>query len=259
MSDVGATALPSAGPEFRVGRVLGEAFNVLFKDLWKFLLLALVALLPSALLVAAFGGQASGGFGAPSPDFDTAPFTILLIDIPLGILCYALSQAGTLYGAFQDMRGRPFDLGTAFAVAFRRFFPVLGVAICFGLAVGLASILLLVPGLMVLSAFYVALPACVMEGLGPFDSLSRSGALTKGQRWRVFGIFVVIIVVSMIVGALLQVIAVAIGGGIAGIVVNFVWNALYAAYNSVAIAVMYHDLRVLKEGIDIDRIAAVFD
>lgn len=256
MSDVGTTAVSSAVPEFRVGRVLGEAFNVLFKDLWKFLLLALVALLPSAVLVFAAGGEATG---IGSPDFENASVGLILIDVPLGILCYALSQAGTLYGAFQDMRGRPFELGAAFGVAFSRFFPVLGVAICFGIAVALASILLLIPGLMVLSAFYVALPACVMEQLGPFDSLSRSGALTKGHRWKVFGIFVVIIIISMIIGSILEVMTVAIGGVVAGIVVHFVWNGLYAAYNSVAIAVMYHDLRVLKEGIDIDRIAAVFD
>ena len=80
------------------------------------------------------------------------------------------------------MRGRSFNLGEAFGIAFGRFFPVLGVAICFGLAVGFASILLLVPGLMVLSAFYVALPACVMERTGPIESLSRSGELTKGHR-----------------------------------------------------------------------------
>jgi uncharacterized membrane protein len=123
----------------------------------------------------------------------------------------------------------------------------------------LGSILLVVPGMMVLAACYVALPACVMEGLGPFESLSRSTALTKGHRWKVFGIFVVIVVVSAVIGGLLGVVSMAIGGPVAAMVVNFVWNAFYAAYNSVAIAVMYHDLRVLKEGIDIDRIAAVFN
>jgi MFS family permease len=237
--------------------VLGEAFNVLFKDLWKFLLLALVALLPSALLMLVVGAATTGL--AASPNVESASLGILLIDVPLGILCYALSQAATLYGAFQDMRGRPFGLGAAFGVAFSRFFPVLGVTICFGFAIVLGSILLVVPGMIVLAACYVALPACVMESLGPFESLSRSSALTKGHRWKVFGIFVVIIVISMVVGGLLQLVTVAIGGVVAGMVVSFVWNALYAAYNSVAIAVMYHDLRVLKEGIDIDRIAAVFD
>jgi hypothetical protein len=35
-------------------------------------------------------------------------------------------------------------------------------------------------------------------------------------------------------------------------------TALVAFYNSV-IVVIYHDLRVTKEGVDIDQIAAVFD
>ena len=42
-------------------------------------------------------------------------------------------------------------------------------------------------------------------------------------------------------------------------VVLLVWGALFGAYSAIAVAVTYHDLRVAKEGIDIERITAVFD
>jgi hypothetical protein len=35
--------------------------------------------------------------------------------------------------------------------------------------------------------------------------------------------------------------------------------ALVGTYQAIAIAVIYHDLRVAKEGIDVSRIIAVFD
>jgi hypothetical protein len=38
-----------------------------------------------------------------------------------------------------------------------------------------------------------------------------------------------------------------------------VWDALMGAYQSIVVAVAYHDLRVVKEGVDIEHIASVFD
>ena len=40
-----------------------------------------------------------------------------------------LGQAALLYGAFQQMRGKPVSLVQSFQVGLRRFFPVIGLAI----------------------------------------------------------------------------------------------------------------------------------
>jgi hypothetical protein len=50
----------------------------------------------------------------------------------------------------------------------------------------------------------VALPACVVEGLGPIKSLGRSANLTKGHRWKILGIFLVLNVVGGIMSGLLS-------------------------------------------------------
>jgi hypothetical protein len=42
-------------------------------------------------------------------------------------------------------------------------------------------------------------------------------------------------------------------------VVQAVWNAAWTAFWYVTLVMIYHDLRVVKEGVDIDQIAAVFD
>jgi hypothetical protein len=44
-----------------------------------------------------------------------------------------------------------------------------------------------------------------------------------------------------------------------GKVVNMVWSAVWTAFFAIVIVVTYHDLRVAKEGVDTDQIAAVFE
>ena len=243
--------------EFRAGRVLSRSFEVLFHDFIKFVLVGFVALLPYGAFV--LTGGTAAYFGPQGRLGGIAIAGAALVFFLISIFFYALSISVTLYGAFQDMRGRPFDLGEAFARGLSRFFPVVGLAICFGVAILFGFLLLIVPGFMLFAAFYVAMPACVMEGLGPLQSLSRSAALTKGHRWKVFGIYFLIVVVNAIAGAIINAVFALAGGIFVGVIAALVWNWLAAAYNSISIAVMYHDLRVLKDGIDIDRIAAVFD
>jgi hypothetical protein len=144
-------------------------------------------------------------------------------------------------------------------VGFARFFPIIGLAIVAYFLITLASMLLIVPGLILLTMWFVATPACVVERLGPIRSMRRSSQLTKGHRWKVFGLILLVAVLgSIIIGVInlgFELMAGPIGALIAGVVLNGIWGAFYA----IAVVVTYHDLRVAKEGINIEQIAAVFD
>jgi len=48
-------------------------------------------------------------------------------------------------------------------------------------------------------------------------------------------------------------------GTVAGSILTLVWSAVLGAFSSVVVAVSYRQLRVAKEGVDIEQIAAVFD
>ena len=104
--------------------------------------------------------------------------------------------------------------------------------------------------------WYVALPAIVVERAGPIESLRRSSFLTRGHRSKVFGLWVLIFIVESIVGYALRR---PLGAGIVGTAGRFLWLVFTAAYQAIVIAVVYYDLRVAKKGIDLDRIAAVFE
>ena len=119
--------------------------------------------------------------------------------------------------------------------------------------------LLVIPAFIVATMLLVAMPACVVERLGPGKSMSRSSQLTKGHRWKIFGLWLLVMFVSGILQSVLIGLAGVIGGPILALIVFLAWSAIFGAFYAIMVVVIYHDLRVAKEGVDTDQIAAVFD
>jgi hypothetical protein len=124
---------------------------------------------------------------------------------------------------------------------------------------GLAALALIFPGLIVVTMLFVAVPVCVVERLGPIKSMGRSTRLTKGHRWKIFGIWFAALLVQGVVQSVLTGLVAAGGLSLLGMPVLVIWSAVYGAFSAVLAVVAYHDLRVAKEGVDTDQIAAVFD
>ena len=119
--------------------------------------------------------------------------------------------------------------------------------------------LLIIPGLMLLTRWYLAAPACVVERLGPRDSMRRSAQLTEGHRWKVFGGIVLLVIGSTIASQTITASFTVMGGAMLGLVGTLISGAISGAVTAIFVVVAYYELRVAKEGIDIDEIAAVFD
>jgi hypothetical protein len=246
------TSMPTrfAESDFRVGRVLSRSGTVLSQHLLVFAAITAAANLPALLLFQ--GGQQA----MIRPD--TAP-VVFVIGLVVSVILTYLAQAVILHVAFQAMRGKAVNLGEALSVGLSRFFPIFGLAIILGFLVGLATLALIVPGLILLTMWFVGAPVCVVERLGPWSSLKRSAELTKGHRWKVFGLMILLLIISVVVSQLITLGLSPVGSFILTLVASLVWAALWGAYYSIAVAVSYHDLRVAKEGIDIEQIASVFD
>jgi uncharacterized membrane protein len=193
------------------------------------------------------------------PSSEVPKLAVLIVIGVLAILIlHTLAQAAILYVAFQSMRGRVVGIVEALRRGLSRFGAIVGLAILVGCGIWIGLILLIVPGIMFALRWSVALPACVVEGLGPLASMKRSAQLTKGHRWKLFGIFLLLWVVSALAGLLIGLLLKP--AGVVGTqVVQAVWNAAWTAFWYVTLVMIYHDLRVIKEGVDIDQIAAVFD
>ena len=253
MTDASLTARFTES-EFRVGRVLNRTSSVLSRNFLIFFVVIAVAHLPALL----FFKSTTMTANASGSEIAVA-FGMMIGGLLLMIVLSTLSQAIVLYGAFQNMRGREVSLSESLQVGLRRFFPIIGLAFLVTLLGMLAAIALIFPAFIVFTMWFVATPVCVVEQLGPWASMRRSRELTKGHRWKIFGLFVLMIIISAVAGGTIQAAFTAIGGTPLALVGDVLWNGVWGAFYAIAVVVTYHDLRAAKEGIDIDQIAAVFD
>jgi hypothetical protein len=259
MSDMSMPGF-AAGGGLRVGKVLNRSLTILLKGFPKYILFGAVIALPSLIELLIYGSASDlvvDRIGARPRQQE--PLDASIAFGLLSFVLYALSQSAMIHGAFQDIRGRRFDLGVSINRGFRRLLPVLGTSICYGFVVVLGFALFIVPGLIILTVYLVAVPVCVVEGLGPIRSLDRSRMLSKGYRWRIFAIYLAPLVGAIILLFVLVLVGTLIAGTIGGAAATFLGSALFSTYEAIVSIVTYHDLRAAKEGLDIEQLAAVFD
>ncbi|HEY5044866.1 MAG TPA: hypothetical protein VII53_03310 [Solirubrobacteraceae bacterium] len=124
--------------------------------------------------------------------------------------------------------------------------PVLGqlilVGIVAGIGIAIGFILIIVPGLILITIWSVAAPVVVLERPGGLKPLARSRELVRGNGWQVFGVIVVLVIGVGILAAIIEAIGDSGGTG-AGIVVRVIVQILTAPLSALAAAVLYFELR----------------
>jgi ABC-type multidrug transport system fused ATPase/permease subunit len=124
--------------------------------------------------------------------------------------------------------------------------PVLGPLILVGIVAGIGIvigfILIIVPGLILITIWSVAAPVVVLENPGVFAALRRSRELVRGNGWQVFGVILVLYVVVAVVSFIIEAAAESAGSG-AGIVVRVIVGVLTAPLAALAASVLYFELR----------------
>jgi hypothetical protein len=131
-------------------------------------------------------------------------------------------------------------------------------------------VLLVIPGLAVFCAavylavrWSLAIAAMMAEDVGPIRGLGRSWNLVSGQWWRTFGILLIVWIMQLIITyglvILFGLIAALVTTGDFQLAVAQVGGTLLSALVSpiatIAITLLYFDLRVRKEGLDLDQLA----
>lgn len=124
--------------------------------------------------------------------------------------------------------------------------PVLGQLILVGIVAGvgivIGFVLLIVPGLILITIWSVAAPVVVLERPGVFAALARSRELVRGNGWQVFCVILVLDILVVIVGSGIELGADSAGSGV-GIVARVIVGVLSAPLSALAAAVLYFELR----------------
>lgn len=127
----------------------------------------------------------------------------------------------------------------------RAAMPVLGQLILLGIIAGvgivIGFILLIIPGLILITIWSVAAPVVVLENPGAVRALARSRELVRGNGWQVFGVILVLDIFVVLAGSGVELAAETAGAGL-GIVARVIVGVLSAPLSALAAAVLYFEL-----------------
>ena len=257
---------------FEIGRVISRTFSVYGRNFVTFTILAALAAIPTILLTYYFGKISP----APAMVAGTPPAHIFatlgaiwgraLIAGLVGICFAFILQAAIIYGTLADLNGNRATFGECLSTGVKVFLPLIGLAILTMLGCYLGLILLVVPGIMLFMAWFVVVPVFVVERTGVFGAFGRSRQLTRGFRWPILGLaliyFVAAIAINFALAPLFSVnlfhpgmATFAMPYLLASAVVRIFVSVIAAA----GVASVYYELRLAKEGIGPQGIAAAFD
>lgn len=268
--------IATAPPVFSIGRVIGRGFQIAGSNFWKLTGLCLIALLISflltmaATLVVAIGGNDTSG--AASGLFAIANLTI-------SVMQFAFIWGAVTYAGVSEIEGRPAPFGECFSHGMRTLLPITGLFVLSSLGLLASYIIFVIPSIILSILWSVTAQALAVEKIGVFQAFSRSLFLTRGNRWPIFGLnlliglgnvaFIAIVLtgVGIIIsayGASLKtpstpeaevgpVIALILGGGL----LYLATVAAMILVNACLQTSLYAELRQIKEGGF--NAAAVFD
>lgn len=192
------TALASTvQSRFEIGRVFTQTFAVIGRN-WAALapISLCLAVVPIVLIE-----RAHVWLGNPSDPI--ARFgQILLLDSVLCVAATAPFYAAVSLLTASDLERKPMDFGRLLVRTLAVSPVVIVTYVISVLAMTAGMLLLVIPGIIILLAWNVALPAAAVEGCGPFQALGRSTALTRGSRWAIFAVILVVGIPGGIIGYL---------------------------------------------------------
>ena len=243
---------------FSMGGILSQSMAIMKRNFIPFSILAiLLSGIPQWIMQVLFIGDMQSGNFDPE-GFSAGPFIAAYL---VALICSFILYSALVFGTFQDLRGTPVSIGENLGRALKVLVPVFILSIVMSVGLMVGFVLLIVPGVILSLMWAVAIPVLVVEKPGLFASLSRSAELTKGERWRILGLFLIFmliaIVVVIVVGIIVALISMA--SFTIGALLNAIISAIVAAFGAVLFTVLYAELRQAKDGVDVGEIAKVFD
>lgn len=256
---------------FSVGSLISRTFSIFLANFAPFAFVVFLATLPEIVLQIA--GLSEGGATL------------------FGFFFKIIAEAVIVGMVYQHLRGQKVNISSAFSPALGRTLSLLGIRFFTGIAIlgivfiavfsviavaaskstmliilaGIPIALVASVGVIVLNARWViSVPACVLEQLPALQSMGRSRDLTEGYR----GTILLFISVLSILGIAFVMALVFIGAIFAGFlgstdtlpdIMGSLAGGLFALLFWIAGAIMYYDLRAMKEGVDLEHLTNIFD
>jgi hypothetical protein len=218
----------------QAGMIIGQAWE-LYKRHWRHLI-------PVALAVYVLVGLL------------TLLLSVLLgwVGALLGILVFFAGVfwlQGALVLAVDDVRDGRADL--SIRETLNRVLPRLNTLTLAGLlagfGIGIGFLLLIVPGLYLLTIWLLIVPAIMLEGHGVMSSFGRSRELVRGYGWSVFGVIVLTVAISLAVVISVSIVEAVLDSRLITFLLDIATETATAPFFALAWTLTYFELHALKE------------
>ena len=215
--------------------VLSEAWTLYRRHAVHLLTIAFAVYVVASLIEAVLAGLL-GWFGA-------------LLAAIVSLIAAFLVQAA-LVKAVDDVRDGRADLSLSDTLNAARphIGAVAGASILAGIAIFVGLILLIVPGLYLLTIWCLIVPVIVLEGAGVGAAFTRSRELVRGNGWNVFGVIVLVLLLLIGVGIVLGIILAALPNSVQQFVSGIISGTLTAPYIALVLTLSYFRLRQAPAG-----------
>jgi len=209
--------------------VLDEAWRM-YKQFAKHLLAIAFVIYLIAAIVTALLALAGGTVG-------------ILLGSLVSIIAAFVLQA-TLVKAVQDVRDGHADLSISQTVSEALPFigPVALASILAGIAITIGLLLIIVPGLFLITIWAVIVPVIIIERSGAMASFGRSRNLVRGHGWHVFGtlvlVYIIMLVVNIVLGVIFSALPHVLGDGLSSVISG----TLISPFLALVVTLVYYRL-----------------
>jgi hypothetical protein len=260
----------------RVGEVLDASIKLYARNARTLIGAAAVAVIPLQLISAVVlisvyssGQDIPAGFSGAFKRVPAADASARVgatgITTLVSVLMIAFVSAVCVQAVSSAYLDHPLSSWESIRFGMRRFLPLLAMLIVLYIGLGVAFVLLVIPGIWLYAAWGVATPALMIEGLGPFRALGRSRRLVKGRWGATAGVllisFLMTTILTSVVSGILTAIALTssnpsvtfavlislLSGVVSGLIVQ--------PFQATVTTVLYYDLRIRHEGYDLHLLA----
>lgn len=228
-----------------VGKIFDKAVDFIFKNIVWITLIGLLVALPEFIFEEWLVPEESVPFGMVKHKLALRLISMILSPLFGGMVAVLLAE---------QFFGRKMAWYVGFMQSFKKWYSLIFLTIFIIIAASLGTLLLIIPGIIVLCATTCAIPAMMLENLGPMKAFDRSWNLTKKNRSRIFGYLMLSGIINIIAFGILS-----------GIILVVPLDPLYKIGLSALIVAPLHalgpaiatllflDLRIRKEAMDLEN------
>ena len=215
--------------------VLAEAWGLYRRFAVHFLTIAFVLYLVTAIIVAVLTVSAGA----------TGYFLAAVIEFIAAFLVQA-----AMIKAVQDVRDGRADLsiGGTISAAAPFVLPVAGASLLAGIGIGIGLVLLVVPGLILLTYWSLIVPTIVAGESGAMAAFGKSWRAISGHFWQAFGTYVLVFLIWIAVNIALGLALLAVPAAIRSFVSSVVAGTLLAPFYALVVTLIYYRLSEAHAG-----------